>query len=81
MKKLILALAGVLILILLVALLVAGPMWLAWTVFGLGAKFFYWLPDRYWYIGFWEFFGLFVIFGGLRHMAFGMQKSPTTASK
>lgn len=39
------------------------PFWLFWTVFGLGAKYFYWLPVVYQTIPFWHCVGLFTIVG------------------
>jgi hypothetical protein len=38
----------------------AVPFWLIWTVFGLGEKYFYFLPPIYHTPTFWECVGLFV---------------------
>lgn len=38
----------------------AVPFWLCWTVFGLGAKYFYWIPDIYQRIPFLDCVGLFI---------------------
>ena len=39
------------------------PFWFFWTVCGIGAKFFYWLPTVYLHIGFWESVGVFICAG------------------
>ncbi len=39
------------------------PFWLCWTVFGIGTKFFYWLPPVYLAPGFWECVGFFICAG------------------
>lgn len=36
------------------------PFWVVWTYFGIGAKYFYWLPAVYQRIPFWECVGLFI---------------------
>lgn len=36
------------------------PFWVCWTAYGLGAKYFYWLPEVYHDIPFWNCVGLFV---------------------
>ncbi len=46
----------------------ALPFWLMWTVFGLGAKFFYFLPPVYHAPGFWELLGLFIAVPILYHI-------------
>ncbi|MEK7090809.1 MAG: hypothetical protein AAB930_04455 [Patescibacteria group bacterium] len=38
----------------------ALPFWLTWTVFGLGKKYFYFLPEVYHEPGFWNCLGLFI---------------------
>jgi len=38
----------------------ALPFWLAWTVFGLGGKYFYFLPQVYHAPGFFNCLGLFI---------------------
>jgi len=42
------------------------PMWLCWSYWGMGAKYFYWLPLIYQYIPFWEMVMLFVCIDILR---------------
>ena len=37
----------------------AFPFWLFWTVFGMGEKYFYFVPPIYYEIGFWESFMVF----------------------
>lgn len=39
----------------------AVPFWLIWTVFGLGEKYFYFLPTIYHAPGFWDCVGVFII--------------------
>lgn len=39
----------------------AVPFWLFWTAWGLGARYFYWLPEVYHEIPFWHTVGLFII--------------------
>jgi len=39
----------------------AVPFWFCWTVFGLGPKYFYWLPAVYQSIPFWDAVGLFIV--------------------
>lgn len=38
----------------------AFPFWLIWTVFGLGEKYFYFLPSVYRAPSFWNCLGLFI---------------------
>lgn len=38
----------------------ALPFWLIWSVWGLGKKYFYFLPQIYFEPGFWECLGLFI---------------------
>jgi len=37
------------------------PFWICWTVFGLGRRYFYWLPVVYQSIPFWHCVGLFTV--------------------
>jgi hypothetical protein len=37
------------------------PFWIGWTACGLGKKYFYWLPDVYQSIPFWDCVGLFIV--------------------
>lgn len=37
------------------------PFWICWTVCGLGEKYFYWLPEVYWNLPFWNCVGLFIV--------------------
>lgn len=36
------------------------PFWLIWTKFGIGEKYFYFLPEVYQSISFWDCVGLFI---------------------
>jgi hypothetical protein len=38
----------------------ALPFWLIWTIWGMGKKYFYFLPQTYLEPGFWECLGLFI---------------------
>lgn len=51
------------------------PFWLFWTSAGLGARYFYWLPDVYLRIPFWHCVGLFIIVSILKS-----ELTPTLAS-
>lgn len=42
------------------------PFWICWTVCGLGAKYFYWLPETYRVIPFWHAVGLFIVISILK---------------
>ena len=44
----------------------AIPFWFIWTVCDVGKKYFYWLPELYLSIPFWECVGLFIIIGILK---------------
>jgi len=46
----------------------ALPFWLAWTVCGLGEKYFYFLPPVYHAPGFWNCVGLFIALPILYHI-------------
>ena len=41
----------------------AIPFWICWTVCGIGPKYFYWLPEVYRSISFWDCVGLFICAG------------------
>lgn len=43
------------------------PFWFCWTRCGLGAKYFYWLPDIYLHIPFWNCVGLFIVISILKN--------------
>ena len=43
--------------------LIAVPFWLLWTVFKIGAKYFYFLPDLYQNIPLWNCIGIFLCVG------------------
>lgn len=47
---------------------VAVPFWVIWSVCGIGAKYFYWLPEVYQSIPFWNCVGLFMVIGILKHV-------------
>lgn len=40
--------------------------WLGWTIMNVGEKYFYFLPDVYQNLGFWECFWLFTCIGILK---------------
>lgn len=42
------------------------PFWLIWTAFGIGRRYFYWLPEIYQSIPFWNCVGLFIVIGILK---------------
>lgn len=44
------------------------PFWLFWTVMELGKKYFYFLPEVYQSIPFWNCVGLFVILSIIKHI-------------
>jgi hypothetical protein len=46
----------------------AVPFWIIWTVCGIGEKFFYFVPDVYKQIGFWESVGLFMVVGIIKQV-------------
>ena len=39
----------------------AVPFWIIWTNYGIGRKFFYFLPEVYLSPGFWECVGIFIV--------------------
>lgn len=41
----------------------AIPFWIIWTLLGIGAKFFYFLPAVFIAPGFWSIVGLFICIG------------------
>ncbi len=47
----------------------ALPFWIAWTLCGIGPKFFAFLPDVYLAPGFWEIVGVFICLGILRQFS------------
>jgi hypothetical protein len=50
----------------LVAISMAIPFWLCWSVWGIGEKYFYFLPEVYRYIGFWNCVGLSIVISILK---------------
>ena len=44
----------------------AFPFWLIWTVWGVGQKYFYFLPEVYLTPGFWNCVGVFIVVGILK---------------
>ena len=44
------------------------PFWFVWTRCGIGAKFFYFLPDRYLAPSFWEVVGVFIVLPIVKRM-------------
>ncbi len=47
----------------------AVPFWIVWTKLGVGAKFFYFLPEIYLEAGFWETVGVFIVLGILKEFS------------
>ena len=45
---------------------VAVPFWIVWSACGIGSKYFYWLPEVYQRIPFWNCVGLFMVIGILK---------------
>ena len=46
----------------------AVPFWIVWTACGIGRKYFYFLPDVYQSVGFWECVGWFTVVGILKRV-------------
>ena len=46
----------------------AVPFWIAWTKYELGEKFFYFLPEVYYNVGYWEIIGVFTCTSILKRM-------------
>lgn len=44
----------------------AVPFWFIWTLCGIGDTYFYWLPEVYRFIGFWNTIGLFMVISILK---------------
>jgi len=53
---------------LLVNISMAVPFWFCWTYYGIGTKYFYFLPSVYQVIGFWACIGLFTVLGILKSL-------------
>lgn len=51
------------------------PFWICWNACGIGAKYFYWLPEVYQQIPFWNCVGLFMVVSILKSILI-----PTLAS-
>jgi hypothetical protein len=51
-------------------MIIAIPFWLCWTVFGVGAKYFSFLPITYQNISLWYCMGIFVCLGLLKMICF-----------
>jgi len=51
------------------------PFWIAWSVCGIGRKYFYFLPEVYQAPGFWACVGLFTVIGIIKRVL-----TPTFAS-
>jgi hypothetical protein len=49
-----------------ISISLAVPFWFCWTVCGIGAKYFYFLPQVYQGIGFWACVGLFMVISILK---------------
>ena len=48
----------------------AIPFWFIWTVCHIGEKYFYFLPNTYQSIGFWNCVGLFIVISILKGILF-----------
>ncbi len=48
------------------AISLAVPFWLCWTWWGVGVKYFYWLPEIYQIIMFWDCVALFIVIAILK---------------
>lgn len=60
------------------------PFWFCWTVCDLGKKYFYWLPEVYQDISFWNCVGLFIILSiikGVFYPSFNVNNSNTNKEK
>ena len=44
------------------------PFWFIWTVCDIGKKYFYWIPEVYQSIPFWECVGLFMVISILKNV-------------
>jgi len=42
------------------------PFWICWTWGGIGKKYFYWIPEIYQAISFWNCVGLFIVIAILK---------------
>jgi len=58
----------------------ALPFWLCWTVFGVGQKFFYFMPPVYQRIGFWDTVFLFTVVGIVKLFVPSLASVSTTNS-
>jgi len=50
----------------------AVPFWLCWSIGGVGEKYFYWLPEVYQFIPFWECVALFIVIAILKTTVISM---------
>jgi hypothetical protein len=59
----------------------AIPFWLCWTVFGIGHKYFYFIPPTYQSISFWSCVGLFIVIGILKSVLIPSLATVNSGSK
>lgn len=59
----------------------AVPFWLCWTVFGIGTKYFSFLPTVWQTIPFWECVGVFTCVSIARFVVFGRATTNVNVSK
>ena len=61
----------------------AIPFWFIWTVLKIGEKFFYFLPEVYQHIGFWETVGVFMVLGIIKSLSpfYASASSTSTGNK
>jgi len=59
----------------------AIPFWLCWTVWDIGEKYFYFLPEVYTNIPFWSIVGIFICLGILKGFSPFSISSSSTGNK
>ncbi len=60
---------------------VAIPFWFLWTYHEMGKRFFYWLPETYQSIAFWDTVALFIVIGILKSVLLPSFSHSTTVKK
>lgn len=64
-----------------ISMSLALPFWLCWTVFGIGQRYFYFLPPVFHEIAFWNVVGLFLVVGILKGVLCPQLFSRASSSK